>query len=111
MKCPAFKEFTDCKDPDSNLPYSFTWTGWLENEGALLVDNVNNREIIIVVEEGEEDTSPLTAGSIVTDIPNGIIYVWLTGGTAGLKYYVTCRITTDTGKIEDKTGIITCGEK
>jgi len=111
MGCKKFKKFKDCHDPDANLPYSFTWNLWLTEETAVLVDDVDNRSITITPDDVSGDTTPLVIGAIITDVDNGIIYVWLSGGTAGIKYNITCRITTDTGLTEDQTGILTCSEK
>jgi len=112
MACPRIVSFTDCKDPNSNLPYSFDWSDWLANEAATLVDNVANRVITIsLVDDTEIDALPLTAGTITTDVAQGKIFVWLTGGTVDLQYYLACRITASNGMIEEKTGIITIVEK
>ena len=110
MACSKIKTFPTCKDPDSDLPWSFTWKPFLDKEGALLVDASGNREIIITSDE-DNDLNPLVVGIISVDIINGIIYVRLKGGTVGVKYLVTCRITTDTGLIEDLSGYISCAEK
>lgn len=114
MACKKFPKFSDCKDPNSYLPYSFSWADWVTNESTTLVDNVANREIIISVTEDfdvSEDTNPIVVGTITTDVANSIVYAWLSGGTAGLKYNVTCRITANNGMIEDQTAVLTCGEK
>jgi len=110
MACKKIKNFSDCQDPDARLPWSFTWTNWLDEESAVLVDDVANR-VIEITSDDASDSNPLVTGAIITDVPNGIIYVWLSGGTVGNKYLVTCRVTTDTGLIEDLSGYISCAEK
>jgi hypothetical protein len=114
MACLKFPKFTDCKDPNSYIPYSFDWSDWTTAESTTLVDDVDNREIIIAVTDNfdaSEDTTPIVVGSILVDVPNSIIYAWLSGGTAGIKYNVTCRITASNGIIEDQTAVLSCGEK
>ncbi len=112
MACEKILEFEDCKDPDSNLSYSFTWKPWIDKENTVLVDDVANREIIVsLVNDADIDTNPLVVGVITVDVVNTIIYVWLTKGTVGLQYYITCKITAANGMTEDQTGILTCVEK
>lgn len=112
MACPKIPKFEDCKDPDSKLPYSFTWTEWTTAESTTLVDDPANWDISIsLVDDTETDTTPLLVDSVVVDVIDSIIYVWLTGGTTGLQYYVECLVTFANGMIEPQTGIITCTEK
>jgi len=76
------------KDPDAILDYGFNWVEWLE--------------------EGE------TIVSAVWIIPNGIsldsqaestieTLAWLSGGTVGISYNITCHITTSAGREDDRT--------
>ena len=114
MACDAFIVWEDCKDPNSSLPYSFTWKAWTDKEQTTLVDNPANVDIsftLNIASEGEDDTTPIVLGLITVDVTNSKIYVLLTGGTAGISYDVTCRITAANGFIEDQTAVLHCAEK
>lgn len=112
MACPRFVSFKDCKDPDSNIPYSFDWSAWTTAAGNTLVNNPANVDIIVdLVDPSATDTTPIVVGDILIDVPNSIIYFWMTGGTLGLKYNITCRITASDGIIEDRTGVLEVGHK
>jgi hypothetical protein len=77
------------KDPNARLPFAIDWTAWLANEGD-------------------------TAASFAWTVPAGITKeaeaavggkatVWLSGGTDGQTYKVTCRLSTTGGRIDDRT--------
>ena len=112
MSCPKFFKWLDCKDPDSNIPYSFTWEPWITSENTSLVDNAVNNNITVTLADLEEiDVAPLVLGAVIVDVDNSIIYFWLSGGTAGLKYNITCEVITANGITEIQTGVLTCSEK
>ena len=65
------------KDPDGVLDYGFDWAEWLGTD---------------------------TISSYVLTLTTGItLAVWLSGGTAGVKYDVACRITTTGGRTDERT--------
>ena len=90
------------KDPDARLDYAFDWkplthgrpnakSDWL---GA--TETITSHEIIktpadstVVVDATSEDDGTVTA--------------WLTGGTAGTSVSLTCRITTNEGRTDDRS--------
>ncbi len=76
------------KDPDAVLDWSFDWTDWLAN------GEVISTSIFIV-----------TAGIVVNSTSNTTqgATVWLSGGTDGRPYLVTNRITTNQGRIDDRS--------
>ena len=78
------------KDPNAILDYKFDWSNWLE-AGEIIASHV------IVVSTGITKDSSSNDDDSVT--------VWLSGGSAGVSYNVTCRITTDTlpARVEDRT--------
>ena len=78
------------KDPNAKLDYKFDWSEWLETAETIT-------SYSLVVDTGITEFSSSNDDDSVT--------VWLTGGTAGLTYQVTCRITTDSNptRIEDRT--------
>ena len=75
------------KDPDAVLDYVWDWTSWLGDDTIATTT--------ITAADGITVDSSATVGPLVT--------VWLSGGTAGTTYPVTCRITTDGGRTEDRT--------
>jgi len=84
------------KDPDATLDWIFDWNDWL---GATeVIDSV------------EFEVDP----GISIDEVKGFTYtqktatVWLTGGTEGQVYRVTCRVTTNEGRIDDRSFTLRC---
>jgi hypothetical protein len=76
------------KDPDAVLDYGFDWSEWLQS--------------------GE------TVASASWTVPTGITknsqtnsttvsLAWLSGGTAGTNYNVSCKITTSESRIDERT--------
>lgn len=86
MKRHGIKTFSIEKDPASDLPYFGDWTDWLA-EGDTIADS----EWIIQDE--------LTSHDEAIDTP--LVSVWLSGGTAGVRYEVINRITTAAGEVEE----------
>lgn len=112
MACPKIESFEDCKDVDADLPYTFDWSAWTTDEATVLVDNVANYAItIVLVDEDETDTTPLVVGTVTVDVAESKIHVWLSAGTAGLKYYIDCKVIAANGMTEEKSGILTCVER
>lgn len=84
------------KDPDAVLDYSFVWTAWLADAETIATAEVT-------VETGLTEDSEADDGSVVT--------VWLSGGTAGKNYAVTCHIVTSDGREDDRTMTIRVRER
>lgn len=80
------------KDPDAKLPWTVDWSDWLAEEG-----DTGASATWIVPAGLVQESSP--APSLV----NGKATVWLSGGTDGADYSVTCRLTTTAGRIDDRT--------
>lgn len=83
------------KDPDALLDYSIDWTEWLRDDVIL--------------------TSVWTVPAGITDaLESNSAYltsIWLLGGTAGTAYSLVNRITTKSGRIEDRTITINVVER
>jgi hypothetical protein len=76
------------KDPDAVLDYAFDWADeWLEDD-TIASYSINVPTGITV--DSDSDTA-------------GVVTVWLSGGTAGESYTVTCRVVTDAGRTDDKS--------
>lgn len=80
------------KDPSAKLPYTVDWTLWLaaENDTAASATWIVPAGIV-------QESSP--APTLV----DGKATVWLSGGTAGQNYNVTCRLTTTGGRVDDRS--------
>lgn len=84
------------KDPDAILDYSFDWSGWLESGEAILTH-------IITVTSGLILRSSTEAG--------GVVVVWLSRGVDQAYYAVTCRITTDSDRTDERTFSVQCVQR
>jgi len=80
------------QDPKDHLDYVFNWSPWLQDGGETIESYVITAETGITVGEKAE------CGGKVT--------VWLSGGTAGANYMVSCRITTSVGRIAERSMLI-----
>lgn len=75
-------------DPEAVLDYSFDWTQWLA--------------------EGETITSyvvTVAAGitSVIDSETDGVVTVWLTGGTNGTRYRIECLVNTSEGRTDERS--------
>ena len=76
------------KDPDAVLDYSFDWSQWLES-GEIIESHA------VTVPAGITKDSDTESSGKVT--------VWLSGGAVGKTYPVICRITTDSGRTDERS--------
>ena len=88
---------TIIKDPNAVLDYTFDWTLWLDD----VVDAIATKSIVAA--------TGITVDS--SQISGKKVIVWLSGGTAGQKYQVTCRITTAGGRTDDRSIFIKMKER
>jgi len=84
------------KDPDAVLDFGIDWTEWLEDNELITVHAIT-AEVGITVDSNSE-----------TD---GVVTIWLSGGTAGTAYNIACKITTDAGRTEERSILIRCEER
>jgi hypothetical protein len=84
----ADNDFT--KDPDAVLDWKFDWSDWLADGETLASHSVTAAEGLTV------DSSSLTD-------TNTSVTAWLSGGTAGKRYAVTCRVVTSASRTDDRT--------
>lgn len=80
------------KDPAARLPFTVDWTAWLANEG----DTAASATWIV-------PTGLVQESSPAPSLADGKATVWLSGGTAGTEYLVTCRLTTTGGRLDDRS--------
>jgi hypothetical protein len=79
---------TIAKDPQATLDYSWDWLPWLSEIGdAIAGFSVTSAGITV------ESASRI----------GGIVTAWVSGGTVGRTYGLTCRIDTDGGRRDERT--------
>ena len=83
------------KDPDAVLDYEWDWAAWL---GA---DTIASHTVTaatgLTVDSSEATTTAVTA--------------WLSGGSVGMSYAVTCHVVTAAGREDDRTVTVTVMER
>lgn len=83
------------KDPDAVLDYSVDWSTWLEG------DTVSS--IAWALDSGiTKDSQELAAG---------VATAWISGGSVGIDYRVTCRIVTAGGRTDDRSFLLQVRER
>ena len=92
-------------DPDSKDVYGAAWAEWLDGDSIAASAWIISPALV----EGQKQDA-------VTVVHNGITYtdvntIELSGATEGVIYRVTNRVTSGTGRIDDRTMIIECLEK
>lgn len=87
------------KDDSAVLDYQFNWAGerpWLTGGDTIVSHTVTA-------------ASGLTVDS--TEATGTAVTVWLSGGTVGQSYAVTCHIVTAAGREDDRTATVTVMER
>jgi hypothetical protein len=88
------------KDPDDEKDYERDWSDWLALSGDDTIASVSwvvDDGLVVVTAKNSNTTTAAT--------------VWLSGGTAGRNYNVTCRITTAGGRTCDSSFEVRCRSK
>lgn len=75
-------------DPQANLDFEFDWSQWLEDTEQITTQTVTS--------DGDLTVSQVTQ-------TGGVVKCWLSGGTLGSTQRVTCHITTNMGRQDDRT--------
>lgn len=76
------------KDPQATLDWAFDWSKWLAAGEEI-------SSATVTVDSGLTKGSESNTTSKVT--------IWLSGGTLGVTHLVTCQITTNQGRIDERT--------
>lgn len=79
---------TFIKDPEAVIDYAVGWSTWLA-EGEEITTSV------WIVPDGITKDSDSNSETVAV--------IWLSGGTAGQQYGVTNRVTTNQGRVDDRT--------
>ncbi len=82
------------KDPDDVLDFALDWSEQLEADGTVEVPDTITTATWTV-------PAGLTKNSQVEE--DGLVTVWLSGGEAGSRYDIGCRIVTGGGRTYDRT--------
>ena len=83
------------KDPDAILDYEWDWSAWLGT------DTIASHTVTA--------SAGLTVDS--TEATDTAVTVWLSGGTVGQTYSVTCHVVTAAGREDDRTVTVTVMER
>lgn len=86
------------KDPDARLDYVIDWAAALQDANGDQVDFIVGSAWAVDDPALTIESSPFAPSFTATTTT-----VWLSGGVAGTDYAVTNRITTDDGRIDDRT--------
>ena len=84
------------KDPNAVLDYNVDWTEWLV-DGDTITSDTWVVPTGITLASHSHDTTSATA--------------WISGGTVGAEYDVTCRINTVQGRTDDRTFTLVVEER
>lgn len=95
------------KDPDAVLDFEFDWAALTNGTGS--ADWLESGETISTRTVTEDSGITVDSDAIVNSA-TGVV-VWLSGGTAGNSYKVTCHITTSSGREDDRTILVMCMER
>jgi hypothetical protein len=95
------------KDPDAVLDYRFDFAASTNGTGDS--DYLESGETISTATVTAESGLTVDSESI-TDTDTSVT-AWLSGGTVGNEYDVTCRVTTSAGRTDDRTIVIKVEER
>lgn len=84
---------TIIKDENAHLDYTFDWSQWL----TPIADTIAGA-ISTIVGDGIA-----TIGTPADQLTSTAVTIWVTGGTIGQQYILTCKITTAAGRIDERS--------
>lgn len=77
------------KDPEATLDYEVDWSTFYLDDGETISSYVV--------------TVPAGIAKAADSQDDGVVTIWLTGGTAGTSYRIECKITTSAGRTEERS--------
>ncbi len=99
------------KDPDAVLDWVFDWKAETNQGKASVGDWLDGDVGEIITSYTVTVDAGLTKDSDSRVYTNTAVQVWLSGGTAGQDYDVTCSIETSEGRKDDRTITIRVRER
>lgn len=76
------------KDPQAVLDYAFDWSDWLDSGETIASTTITVAAGLTKDSDSESD---------------GIVTIWLSGGTAGTSYTVACKIVTSSSRTDERS--------
>lgn len=76
------------KDPSADLDWQFNWEDWLAVGETISTATFTVDDGLTITSTGNDDT---------------VATIWVSGGTAGNVYGVTCHITTSADRTDDRS--------
>lgn len=89
------------KDPDAVLDFAFDWNNASKGPWLQTGETISSHTITVETGLTKDSNSEL----------DGIVTVWLSGGTAGEQYIVACKVTTSLGRTDERSVLINCLER
>ena len=86
-------EKTYIKDPIAVLDYSFDWVNDPDGRWLQVGENISSRAVTVATGLTKDSDTEL----------DGVVTVWLSGGTAYESYTVACKITTSKSRIDERS--------
>ena len=83
------------KDPDAVLDYEWDWSAWLGTD--TIASHTVTAATGLTVDSSTATSTAVTA--------------WLSGGSVGASYAVTCHVVTAAGREDDRTVTVTVMER
>lgn len=102
------------KHPSNVEPYFFIWcdedgtnTGTTSDDGELQGETISSYTATVQtgLTKSSDNKGAVTVGGIAYGA-NTVVTVWLSGGTAGSDYYVTCQVVTSNSRTLNHTMIV-----
>ena len=106
-------KYLPLKDPDAVLDYKFDWAPATNETPGGSSDWLASGETI---ETYTLTVAPVEVGGLVVDSDaltdsDTSVTCWLSGGTAGTTYAITCHIVTNAGREDDRTVYVPVAER
>lgn len=84
------------KDPEAVLDFAVDWTRWL-SPAETITSHTITTEVGITKDSSSE--------------ADGVVTIWLSGGTAGQTYTVECLVVTSAGRTDERSFNVAVGDR